>query len=262
MPTTDGYSHGFYSTETQWAQSTAEAIVPFLVDALSPRSVVDVGCGLGAWLARFVELGVDDIVGVDGDWVDTSRLLIPTDRFRRHDLTEAIELGRRFDLVLSLEVAEHLPHHAAQTFVDSLCRLGSVVIFSAAIPGQGGRHHMNEQWPEYWTARFDAAGYRALDCIRPRFWRDSRVASFYAQNTLLFVGKVEPGRESTIQSIIEDTSHRFATPRSLVHPGVWDSMRLQPLSEEHSATELGLAFVDRVRKALAMRARRHGRRAG
>jgi hypothetical protein len=90
---------------------------------------------------------------------------------------------------MSLEVAEHIHPEAAAIFVDSLVRLAPVILFSAAIPGQGGVNHVNEQWSEYWVERFEQRGYEVIDCIRKKLWQNKGVLWSYAQNILLFVWK-------------------------------------------------------------------------
>src|SRR4029077_6873493 len=119
------------------ALSWAQAFVPNLMELVSPETVIDVGCGVGAWTSQW-----SSAIGVDGDWVPRDQLLIPESSFLAHDLTQPLKLGRRADLVLCLEVAEHLPQGAGRTLVESLCKHGSVVAFSAAVPGQDGVDHI------------------------------------------------------------------------------------------------------------------------
>jgi SAM-dependent methyltransferase len=167
-------------------RASALKILGLLFERFKPRSVLDVGCGLGTWLAAARELGVEDVFGVDGEWLDTARLDVEADEVMRVDLESGIALERHFDLVISLEVAEHLHERAADSFVSSLARHGDVVLFSAAIPFQGGHHHVNEQFPDYWAERFAAHGYRALDFVRPRIWTDKEVLWWLRQNVLVF----------------------------------------------------------------------------
>ena len=140
-----GYDRVFYEGHADKARSSAEAIVPVVMELVAPTSVVDLGCGLGTWLATFGRHGVHDYLGVDGEWVERGMLEIAEDRFRTAQLDRPFRLDRRFDLAVSLEVAEHLPEHAASGFVDTLVRLAPCVLFSAAIPHQGGLRHLNEQ---------------------------------------------------------------------------------------------------------------------
>jgi 2-polyprenyl-3-methyl-5-hydroxy-6-metoxy-1,4-benzoquinol methylase len=138
---------------------SAELVVPILIDLFRPRSVIDVGCGVAGWLAVFREHGVSDICGIDGAWVKAVQLKIDPGKFREIELVEPFRLERRFDLVLSLEAAEHLPLKSAPGFVESIARLGPVIVFSAAVPFQGGTNHLNEQWPDFWIKLFNECGY-------------------------------------------------------------------------------------------------------
>jgi len=180
------YDEEFFQLQHQGSCRSAERILPLILKLIRCESAVDVGCGVGAWLRVLKELGVRDVVGLDGSYVNPQQLLISQQEFRAVDLTNPIHLDRRFDLVVSLEVAEHLPPNTADSFVASLVGLGPVVLFSAAIPYQFGTSHVNEQWPEYWAERFAHHGYFPVDCIRAHVWDDERVEAWYAQNTLVF----------------------------------------------------------------------------
>lgn len=181
------YQPEFFDGFTDDSRRSADAVVPIVKALVEPRSVVDVGCGMGTWLAAWRSAGVDDVLGLDGDYVRREQLQIPAERFRAADLASPPALERRFDLATSLEVAEHLPPEASDAFVDALCRYAPAVLFGAAIPSQGGTHHVNERWQSDWMARFAARGYVAIDALRHRVWTDSRVSWWYAQNTLLYV---------------------------------------------------------------------------
>jgi len=209
------YTDRFFSAQREPARRSAEVIVPIVVGLTTPSSVVDVGCGTGTWLAAFEQLGVHDILGIDGDYVDRDALEIPRDLFLAHDLARPLDLTRRFDLVVSLEVAEHLPAERADTFVESLTKLGPIVLFSAAIPGQGGTSHINEQWPAYWARLFAKRGYVHVDCLRRRLWHDEAVAPWYAQNALLYVAADELHRHEELARLRDPAD---ASPLALVHP--------------------------------------------
>lgn len=249
------YSAGFYDDIDQMSHNSAGAIVPWLVDALAPTSVIDVGCGRGAWLAAFVTTGVDDVLGLDGDYVERSSLHIEPSNFRAVDLVAPPDLGRTFDLAVSLEVAEHLPADRADSFVGLLASLAPVVLFSGAVPGQGGTHHVNEQWPAYWTGRFEANGYAAIDAIRPRFWDDPRVAYYFAQNILVYA------RHDIAERVASDLGARVADdePPALVHPGllaVAREVRKAKPSSPPSVRSLLRAFPGAVRRSIDHRRRR------
>lgn len=164
-----------------------KVVVPLITSIVRPRSVVDVGCGVGSWLVAFRESGAERILGLDGGHVDPTWLLIPGECFRAVDLRRPFRLDEQFDLAVCLEVAEHLPKSSAGVLVESLIRLAPVILFSAAIPQQGGTHHVNEQWPEYWQRLFREYDYRMLDLIRKSIWKNPEVKFWYRQNTFLFV---------------------------------------------------------------------------
>jgi hypothetical protein len=167
-----------------------------------------------------MELGVSDIQGVDGDYVPRDRLLIDPAHFDGRDLATPLDFGRRFDLAMSLEVAEHLPDEKADLFVDNLCRHASVVMFSAAIPGQGGTNHINEQWPSYWRKLFAARGYRAYDPFRARIWDEESIEYWYRQNLLLFANAAGIAANPALATVAEAGS---AGPFDLVHPAMFRS---------------------------------------
>jgi SAM-dependent methyltransferase len=183
------YNQTFFNDMAGSSESSAVVVVPLLYKMLEPSSVVDVGCGTGEWLAAFQRQGVKDVQGLDGPWVDPAQLSIDATCFRAADLTEPPSLGRRFDLVTSFEVAEHLPERAAVPFVEYLTGLGDVVAFSAAIPFQGGTSHLNEQWQNYWSELFAARGFAAFDVVRPVIWLNQAVEFWYRQNLIVYMAE-------------------------------------------------------------------------
>jgi SAM-dependent methyltransferase len=148
--------------------------------------VLDVGCGRGVWLRAWKARGVRVVLGLDGAYVDAARLQIGPDEFAAADLSAPFDLRRRFDLVQCLEVAEHLPERCADALVSSLVRHGDVVLFSAATPGQGGEHHVNEQPLVYWARRFAAHGYAAFDHPRQAVRGVADIEPWYRFNALLY----------------------------------------------------------------------------
>ncbi|MCP3917049.1 MAG: class I SAM-dependent methyltransferase [bacterium] len=215
------YDAAFYARQVEGAERSARAIVPLLVELVGPRSVLDVGCGLGAWLSVWREQEGVDVLGVDGGHVPDTERRIPPICFRAHDLARPLELERRFDLALCLEVAEHLEAEAGDRLVESLTTASDVVYFSAAIPFQGGAGHRNERWPSYWAERFVARGFTPVDAIRPRVWDDPDVVWWYAQNGLVFV------RDSALESNAVLRGEAEATPRrplDVVHPRAYEAL--------------------------------------
>jgi len=184
------YDESFWANHLECLVQSARVVVPVVTELVAPQSVVDVGCGVGAWLGAFAESGVKMLKGFDGDYIDRRRLCFDASSFTAVDLRASIEIPGKYDLAVCLEVAEHLPARQAGALVTALTKAAPVVLFSAALPGQGGADHVNEQWPEYWRQLFEARGYQMLDPIRPRIREDKRVAWWYRQNLVLFVSKV------------------------------------------------------------------------
>jgi hypothetical protein len=216
MKAHDEYDPNFFSKNNVTSSKSAEIIVPLIIELVSPRSVIDIGCGTGTWLSVFKANNVDEITGVDGHWVQDEMLLIPKSCFVVHDLTQSLNLERRFDLAVSLEVAEHLDRKYARNFVSTLVKLSSVVAFSAAIPFQKGAHHVNEEWPDYWAKLFGEHEYVPIDCIREKIWNHKDVAWWYAQNILVFAEKKYVLKNPKLQRASELTR---LSQLSIVHPG-------------------------------------------
>ncbi|MBA3551111.1 hypothetical protein H0W32_02810, partial [Patescibacteria group bacterium] len=169
----------------------------------------------GNWLKVFLENRVKNITGIDGDWVQENMLVIPKESFHKLNFEEQLPIQYKADLAVCLEVAEHVSDKASGTLINNLTQIAPVVLFSAAIPLQGGSRHINEQWPDYWTALFEKEGYIPVDCIRRKIWTDKQVSFFYAQNIFIYVKKENLSSYPQLQKEIE-AGNGSALP--LVHP--------------------------------------------
>lgn len=193
------YTH---TSNTHTLEGPRMAIPIIFINGM-PQSVLDVGCGRGTWLASFREFGVSDIYGVDGVDMDRTSLLFPPNQFLLHDLTTKLDLGRKFDTAVCLEVAEHLDEKDADTLIETLTRHTDTVLFSAACPRQPGQHHVNCQWPDYWQNIFNSYGFTCSDAVRWRVWNTPSLEPWYRQN--MFQAKRNPaeaGKEERIRSVI------------------------------------------------------------
>lgn len=205
------YSDAFFDMNKDGSKAAAERVLPWLIERLEPKSIVDFGCGVAAWLETARRHGVSDLLGVEGPWIagkvpDEIPILL-------RDLEQPIVLDRTFDLALCLEVAEHLPANRSAGLVQDLARAAQHVLFSAAVPGQIGVRHINERWPSFWDQLFSEQGFVCLDVVRPVFWNDRVVPCWYRQNVVLYVR----------EDIAEHTARRFGPPlpitlREVVHP--------------------------------------------
>jgi SAM-dependent methyltransferase len=221
------YNQFFYSVQRQRSGRSAQEVVGLVKTLLQPESVIDVGCGIGAWLAEWRRQGVTDVLGIDGDWVDRRLLQVPEEQFLPHDLTKPIELTREYDLVMSLEVGEHLDREHAPAFLDLLTSLAPVVLFSAAIPNQGGQHHVNERWQGDWARDFAERGFIAVDCVRPHIWDNERVQVWYRQNIIVYVKAAALADRPELRALADASANR---PISVVHPDLYSTMFLKGAS--------------------------------
>lgn len=210
------YDNTFYTAMQEVNLQSARHVLREVISLTGPiTSIVDVGCGRGLWLKAASELGATSIFGVDGAWVKPEDLVIPQNSFEPRDFENSFTIGRTAEFAMSVEVAEHLTPTRAKDFVSALVATAPVILFSAAIPGQGGTDHRNEQWPKYWVELFREHGYVAIDAIRRKVWNNSEVAFFYAQNALLFVKESELAHYPKLQKELENG---FGEILPLVHP--------------------------------------------
>ncbi len=183
------YNDTFFDYINQSARASAKPLIALMFPKLQPQSVIDLGSGRGVWLDEWKSAGACDVLAVDGDYVNRDQLAVAAKDFLAADLTKPVKTGRRFDLAQSLEVGEHLPTEASETLVDSLTSASDRVLFSAAVKGQGGEFHVNEQPLSFWQDLFAARGYVAFDCVRPNLKDNKDLASWYRYNTILYVNK-------------------------------------------------------------------------
>lgn len=204
-------------------------IVPVLINLFHPRRILDVGCGIGTFLACFKSAGVD-VLGMDGPWVNKELLYrnISEDEFIEQDLSKPFHLDTKFDLVLSLEVAEHIEPASADVFVQNLVSAGKVIVFSAAVPGQGGQNHVNEQWLLYWKEKFLQHDFVVHDVLKQYFWNNPHIFFWYKQNMVVVAHKDHVFQNPMHYNALEDVVHKemFA-------------FRLDQISKELEATRSG-----------------------
>jgi predicted transcriptional regulator YdeE len=181
------YEKSMYDSRDATTRYSAEEIISKYIEEFGEvNSAIDVGCGVGTFLSVIKEKGCSSIKGIDGPWVDPKLLQIDKSYFEARDLSGKLTAEQKFDLAICLEVAEHVPESNADELIRFLCESGKYVLFSAAIPGQGGENHVNEQWQEYWREKFRANGYEARDSIREKIWNNSRIPYWYSQNLLVY----------------------------------------------------------------------------
>src|SRR3569623_1031815 len=214
------YTTQFFHDQRDGSLASASLILPLLIDVFQPRSLIDIGCGQGTWSKTAMDLGIEDQIGVDGVWAQPV-LQISRDKFRPCALAAPFDLGRHFDLAISMEVGEHITPARADAFVGNIVRHADAVVFSAAAPYQGGVHHVNEQWPAYWAQKIAARDYRCFDFLRWRIWDDRRIATWYRQNLLIFANRRNAALIHKLEVQAADTPPAAI---AVIRPGIWSSV--------------------------------------
>lgn len=175
-----------HDDKRDWRRGHARGVVSLLLNYIQPKSVIDMGCGMGFFLAEMERNGAT-IHGVDGPWTEELETEVPLSNYTIQDLNSPYVSDKRYDLCSSLEVAEHLEPERSEPFVDELVALSDTVLFSAAIPGQKGHGHINCQWQADWANRFAERGYTCYDPFRRRLVGIEGMAPWFMQNLLLFI---------------------------------------------------------------------------
>ena len=258
------YDSAFSDIQEAGSSESAEVILGMLFKHLHPANVVDVGCGRGTWLRAALELGTQHIVGLDDGCVGRDQLVIPLDAFRVADLRQPLELRERFDLCICLEVAEHLPFGDSERFVRDLTSLSDAILFSAAVPYQGGKGHINEQWPEFWALLFRRLGYSVHDLFRRDAWLDEKMVFWCAQNALLFTRDGSPTSGLVPEKVAPGQYLSIVHPIALLS-NITPYRRLAGASKEDEIRDwrdLALAFASGAKSIPALRTAKGAARCG
>tara|TARA_A200000159_G_scaffold77146_1_gene71440 strand:- start:428 stop:973 length:546 start_codon:yes stop_codon:yes gene_type:complete len=159
-------------------------ILPVLMNIVKPTSVTDWGCNRGYWLEEAKNLGAKSVKGFDMIDYD-SEFRISSSEFKQTNFEEEAPLNVS-DLGISLENIEHVSTQKANCLHDAICDSCDVVLFSGAVPGQGGTSHVNEQPHSYWHSRFARKGFLLYDFVRWCIYDDPNIYSWYKDNTFLY----------------------------------------------------------------------------
>lgn len=212
--------------EIAGAVTASELIVPKVLAQLPGiNSVLDVGGGAGAWAATFRSHGVATVCVQDHPSAAT-HLRVGREEFQEVDFRIGFPKPIRTDLVVCLEVAEHLPIGQETALVEYLIDCGDTILFAGGVPGQGGVGHINLRPHDFWLDLFKNKGLQVYDSIRPLIINDLRIPYWYRQNIFLVSGS----RAFSIPDAIfigddMDVMHKSIL-RELEHPSVRQSLKL------------------------------------
>lgn len=214
----DRYGKSFYSqrrARSLYAARTILAQLSQVYQHVQIRSVLDVGCGTGTWLEASKSIGSDVLFGIEGAWLPQAHFFSEATLLTK-DLDLPFSLSKTFDLTISLEVAEHISPSSAVSFIHSLSKTSDLILFSAAPPGQGGKHHVNEQPISYWCELFSRFGFYPVDCIRDSIWNNPHIDFWYKQNTLVFQRLPQPTSPIPNSYIHPELFKLYSSPNSFL----------------------------------------------
>lgn len=183
------YDNAFFERIKEGSFLSAKPILDVIYRVYPIKSIVDFGCGFGAWLTAAKSLGADELRGIDGDWVNPGKLMLPEIDFSHGNFESPIPNPGRYDISMSAEVGEHVSEASADFLVDALCAASDLVLFGAAIPGQTGTNHINCKFQSWWAAKFREREFLVIDGVRPHVWNNDEVHWWYRQNLLLYCKK-------------------------------------------------------------------------
>lgn len=227
-----------------------EIIVPILIKVIHPKSVVDVGCGTGTFLRTFEKEGITDIMGLDGEWVNKEIISknISLDKFQEVDLEKEIDINRKYDLALCLEVLEHIDNAFVDVAVKTLAKLSDVIVFSAAIPGQGGQNHVNEQWFGYWMTKFRQYNYSFHDVFRPIFWNNADLAWWYKQNMFLVTNDSASVDISGFEKLMNHNINDYIHPQLFLNISTYSQLLKEELGSKKELSDLQQQEIDLIQQ--------------
>jgi len=220
------YDHNFYDKLEKEVLKSSKVLTPLIVNKYNPKSILDIGCGNGIWLKSFENCGINDYLGTDGNYVTEDIFRANFSKFIPKNLETEVNFNQKFDLVLSLEVGEHISQNSSETFIKSICNHSDLIIFSAAIPGQKGTHHINENLQSYWAGLFKKNGYYPYDEIRPLIWYNPHILFWYRQNIIVY--KKEPNKKSLTNAEL-DLIHPEFKFRNVKNGNIFSQFAIDPL---------------------------------
>ena len=247
---TSPYDDDFYTLLSTGVQRSSQKYVQALYRIYQPKSIIDIGCGRGIWLQSFGKCGATKLVGLDGKWNNKKDMVSEHIEFQQVDLNNIPLQSEKYDLAVSLEVAEHLHPDSAAEFVSSICELSDAVLFSAAYTWQGGVDHQNEQPHSYWAELFQKHNFIPYDLFRPAFWGEEDVEFWYRQNAFMYLRQ-----HSSVESIFAQKGCQPMVNLAFmdcIHPDLY-AAKLREIVSAHQALQQVRIELQRIQNVLPLR---------
>lgn len=182
----NGYNNEFYDKHYEGSYQSAYIILSYIKNYLKVNSIIDFGCGAGTWCLAAKNLGVSMIYGIDSNSLSRAQSNDCTINYIQSDIGKKMPLLPKFDLTISVEVGEHISENDSDAYITNLVNASNIILFSAAVPGQEGLHHINEQPLSYWVKKFKKHHFELVDSLRGVFWNNSSVEIWYRNNIVFF----------------------------------------------------------------------------
>jgi len=186
------YDNKYYKKKYIKYRSWEKDIGRNIVSMFQPKSILDLGCGIGSYLEGALEGGCKDLYGIELNYDKAKKYITKNISFyiKSGDITKELNLKKKFDCVLSIEVAEHVEMSQVSFFINNIIRYAEkYILFTAAPPGQPGRGHINLKKKNFWIKYIEDKGVTYKDeivqqCVKA--WSDFNTPLYILQNLMVF----------------------------------------------------------------------------
>jgi hypothetical protein len=170
------------------------ALAETIIKEYQPKQIIDFGCGTGALAKAFACLGVQ-VQAIDG-YSEPDFSTHDNIRFTKLDLNDidAVheflkQFDAKFDLAISIEVAEHLNPAVSSSFIEWMTSVADVIVFSAAVPSQDGDGHINCRSRSDWYQFIKKYDFTIADTLRQHFISNPNLGLWHKFNVVDYVQK-------------------------------------------------------------------------
>jgi len=185
----DKYYNWFVKNTKDYIKTTMD----WFIDTYKPKSIIDYGCGIGAYLESGFNKGVERLQGFDINGEILKKYTNPLiGKFITYtDCTEKINTDK-YECIISIETAEHINPLKSEVFVMNLINSAdenSLIIFSAAQPEQNGTGHINCQTKEFWIELFNTYGFGVDSQVTKEVsekWKTLKAPKYVYNNLIIF----------------------------------------------------------------------------